>query len=65
MELIRGKKYNHKTGSGTNEMIYSHSDELNYNHFFTVTGNKKGWKLDENNQVSIPTWDLHRNVTNG
>lgn len=44
-------------------MIYSHSDNLDHNHFFTVTKNPKNWKLDENNQVSLPTWDLHRNVT--
>lgn len=63
MKLERNKKYKHTTGSGITEMIYSHSDNLDHNHFFTVTKNPKNWKLDENNQVSLPTWDLHRNVT--
>ena len=63
MILERGKKYKHVTGSGTNICIYSHSDELDYNHFFTITKNKKGWELDELNQTSLPTWDVNRNIS--
>ena len=63
MLLERGKKYKHTTGSGTNICIYSHSDELDYNHFFKVSKNRKKWKLDDLGQVSLPTWDVQRNMS--
>ena len=62
MKLKRGVEYNHTTSGGINICIYSHSDSARHNHFFTVIDNAKEWNLDELNQVSIPTWDLERNM---
>ena len=58
-KLERGKKYKHRSGVVG---IYSHSDEQNYNHFFKVIRKKGKWKLDALGMISLPTWDLFRNV---
>ena len=60
MNLVRGKTYKHRSGF---KGIYSHSDELDHNHFFKATENPKDWKVDELDMISFPTWDLHRNIT--
>lgn len=62
MELIRGRKYSYTPSKGNNELIYSHSDEVGHNHFFTVAKNERGLVLDELGQISLPTWDVFRNV---
>jgi hypothetical protein len=58
-KLERGKNYKHRSGVVG---VYSHSDEQNYNHFFKVIRRKGKWKLDELGMISLPTWDLKRNV---
>lgn len=64
MKLVRGKKYRHITGSKKeNVCIYSHSTEPAFDHFFAVIKNEQGWKLDDLAQVSLPTWDVERNMT--
>ncbi len=59
MKLEQGKKYKHRKGFVG---IFSHSDDLNYNHFFKTVENPDKWKEDELGMVDFPTWDLERNM---
>ena len=58
MKLIKGKQYSHKSGFvGT----FSHSDELNYNHFFRAKKIPKHWTTKpKNGLIDFPTWDIQR-----
>lgn len=63
LELVRDRRYKHTTSLGTNILVFKETNQNTNNHIFLVVSNDQGWDLPHDNCVELPTWDLHRNVT--